>query len=148
MPTSPTDIADSFAKGRATVAMVLAIFMLNSQVFSWRADDVSSGGPHGVHIVGLIIWTTMLLAFVLLGAGVFLNARMRALTNDETTLDHCRQAMALGFIGAIVTGAIVYLLTLIEPVSAQSGARLIMTVAIVLALWRFGMLERRALKDG
>jgi FtsH-binding integral membrane protein len=146
MPTNTTEIADRFAWSRARVATFLALLLMTSQIGSWRADDVSSGGPGHVHLVALVIWVLMLVIFVVLGAGLFRGARMRALINDETTLNHCRQAMALGFIGAIVAAAVVYLLTLIEPVSAQSGARLIMTTAIVLALLRFGTLEKRALK--
>jgi hypothetical protein len=146
MPTNSTDIADRFAWGRARGATLLALVLMTSQIGSWRADDMSSGGPGHVHVVALVIWMLMLLTFVVLGAGLFRNARIRALINDETTLDHCRQAMALGFIGALATGAVVYVLTLIEPVTAQSGARLIITVAIVLSLLRFGTLEKRALK--
>lgn len=146
--TSQADYADRFASGRARVAIVLALFMLFSQAGSWRAEDISASGPHAVHVVALIVWSTMVLAFLVLGGGLLLNARTRALVNDETTLDHCRRAMAAGFVTAIVMGGVVYLTTLVEPMSAQTGVRLIMTFTIVVALLRFGTLERRALKDG
>ncbi len=148
MTTSQTDYADRFAAGRARVAVVLACFMLFTQAGSWRAEDVPPGGTHGVHVVALIIWSTMVLAFLVLGGGLFLNARTRALVNDESTLDHCRQAMTTGFLTAIVMSGVVYLATLVEPVSAQTAIRLIMTFTIVMALLRFGVLERRALKNG
>ncbi len=148
MPTSQADYADRFTTGRARIAIVLAMFMLFAQGGSWRAEDTLSGGPHAVHLVALIVWTAMVLAFVLLGGGVLLNARTRALVNDESTLDHCRQAMALGFVTAIVMGGVVYLASLIEPMTAQTGVRLILTFAIVMALLRFGMLEKKALQGG
>ena len=148
MTTSQADYADRFAAGRARVAVVLACFMMFTQAGSWRAEELSAGGTHGVHVVALIIWSTMVLAFLVLGGGLFLNARTRALVNDESTLDHCRQAMTTGFLTAIVMGGIVYVTAMIEPMSAQTAVRLILTFTIVMALLRFGMLERRALKDG
>jgi len=148
MTKNQADDADRFAAGRARIAVVLACFMLFTQAGSWGAEDVPAGGTHGVHIVALIIWSTMVLAFLVLGGGLFLNARTRAFVNDESTLDHCRQAATIGFLTAIVMGSAVYLAALFEPVSAQTAIRLIMTFTIIMALLRFGMLERRALADG
>jgi succinate dehydrogenase hydrophobic anchor subunit len=148
MTTSPAEHADRFAAGRARVAVVLACFMLFTQAGSWRAEDLAADGTRGVHVVALIIWSVVVLAFLVLGGGLFLNARTRALVNDESTLNHCRQAMAMGFVTAIVMGGVVYLTTMIEPVSAQTAVRLIITFTVVMALLRFGILERRALKDG
>jgi len=73
---------------------------------------------------------------------------MRAVLNDETTIDHRRRAMALGFWGALGTAFAVYILSFFEPVTVREGVRLVITFAIALALLRFGTLERRALKGG
>jgi hypothetical protein len=87
-----------------------------------------------------------LLVLLALGNGLLRGGAVRGILNDETTLDHRKRAMALGFWAAIATAFLVFALSFIEPISAREGSRLIVTLTIATALLRFGMLERRALR--
>jgi hypothetical protein len=145
--TNQTDLADRIAWGRARAATVMAVVFVTAQVGSFR-DDLPLNRPQTLHLAAWIVWAAALLMFLAVGGGLFRGARIRALLNDETTIDHRKRAMALGFWGAIGTAILVYGLSFYEPISAREGARLIITFGIALALLRFGTLERKALKDG
>ena len=145
--TDQAQLADRIAWGRARAATVMAVIFVTAQAGSLR-DDLPLNRPQSLHLAAWIVWAAALLVFLTVGGGLWRGPRIRALLNDETTIDHRRRAMAFGFWGAIGTSALVYALSFYEPMSAQEGARLIITIAIAVALLRFGTLERRALKDG
>ncbi|MEP7004900.1 MAG: hypothetical protein ABI810_02885 [Sphingomonas bacterium] len=145
--TSQTDLADRIAWGRARAATVMAMVFVASQGASFR-DELPLNRPQTLHLAAWIVWAAALLMFLAVGGGLFRGARIRALLNDETTLDHRRRALALGFWGAMGTAAFVYVLSFYEPLSAREAVRLVVTFGIALALLRFGTLERRALKNG
>lgn len=144
--TNQTDLADRIAWGRARAATAMALVFVAAQAGSF--PDAPVNRPQSLHLAAWIVWAAALLLFLAWGGGLLRGARIRALLNDETTLDHRKRAMALGFWGAIGTAALVYAISFYEPISAREGARLIITFTIALALLRFGTLERRALKDG
>lgn len=145
--TDQAQLADRIAWGRARAATVMALVFIAAQAGSFR-DDLPLNRPQTIHLAAWIVWAAALLLFLAAGGGLLRGARMRALLNDETTIDHRKRAMALGFWGAIGTAALVYFLSFYEPISAREAARLIITFGIALALLRFGTLERKALKDG
>lgn len=144
---SDTELADRIAWGRARVATIFGIVFVTAQAGSFR-DDLPLNRPQALHLSAWIVWAAALLIFLSLGGGLWRGAKIRALLNDESTLDHRRRAMALGFWGAIATALGVYVLSFFEPLTAQAGARLVITFAISLALLRFGTLEKKALKGG
>jgi hypothetical protein len=144
--TDQTNLADRIVWGRARAATVMAVVFVAAQAGSF--PDAPLNRPQTIHLTAWIVWAAALLFFLAFAGGLLRGPRMRALLNDETTLDHRKRAMALGFWGAIGTAALVYAVSFYEPISAREGARLIITVSIALALLRFGTLERRALKDG
>ena len=145
--TEQPDLVDRIAWGRARAATVMALVFVAAQAGGF-SDDVPLNRPQTIHLAAWIVWAAALLLFLAVGGGLWRGARMRALLNDETTIDHRKRAMALGFWGAIGTAALVYCLSFYEPISAREGARLIITFGVALALLRFGTLERKALKDG
>lgn len=145
--TSQTDLADRIAWGRARAATVMAVVFVASQGASFR-DELPLNRPQTLHLAAWIVWAAALLMFLAVGGGLFRGARIRALLNDETTLDHRRRALAFGFWGAMGTAALVYVLSFYEPLSAREAVRLVVTYGIALALLRFGTLERKALKGG
>ena len=145
--TSQTDLADRIAWGRARAAPVMAMVFVASQGASFR-DELPLNRPQTLHLAAWIVWAAALLMFLAVGGGLFRGARIRALLNDETTLDHRRRALAFGFWGAMGTAALIYVLTFFEPLSAREAVRLVVTDGVALALLRFGTLERKALKGG
>jgi hypothetical protein len=147
MTTGNADIAERAAWGRARAATALAIVFVAAQAGSFH-DELPLNRPQALHLAAWIFWAAALLFFLVWGGGLFRNARLRAVLNDETTLDHRRRAMVLGFWGALGTAFLLYVASFYEPISVREGARLVITVTIALALLRFGTLERRALKDG
>jgi len=148
MTTETTELAHQLAWRRARIATPMAIVFAISQAGSFPADNATLNRPQIFHLVAWGVWAVALLVFLLGGFGMFRGARVRALLNDETTLDNRRRALALGFWGAILAAIGMYALTFAAAISARDATRLIITIAIVLALLRFGMLENRALKDG
>ncbi|MEI9927264.1 MAG: hypothetical protein WDN44_05565 [Sphingomonas sp.] len=74
---------------------------------------------------------------------------MRAILNDESTRAHRVDAMAWGFWAAIGAAFLVYFASFYDSgLTARIALRLVITLGIVVALLRFGTLERKALKLG
>jgi protein-S-isoprenylcysteine O-methyltransferase Ste14 len=147
MPKGNADIAERAAWGRARAATVMAVVFVAAQAGSFR-DELPLNRPETLHLSAWIVWAMALLFFLAWGGGLLRGAKMRAVLNDETTIDHRRRAMALGFWGALATAFGVYILSFFDTITVREGARLVITFAIALALLRFGTLERRALKGG
>src|SRR4051812_35031754 len=148
MTTKTTDLVDRLAWSRARRATGLAAVFAGAQVSSFNATGATLNRPETIQLVAWIVWAIALAVFIAASGGLFRGARVRALLNDETTLDHRRRAMTWGFWAAIAAAATVFALTFVEPITARESARLVITAAIVVALLRFGTLERKALKDG
>lgn len=147
MQSENGDAAERFARRRAGVATAMAVVFLAAQAGSFH-DDLPMNRPQTLHLAAWIVWAGALLFLLAWGGGLLRGAKMRAVLNDETTIDHRRRAMATGFWAAIATAFLVYGLSFFEPVSVREGVRLVITFAVALALFRFGMLERRALNSG
>ncbi|MDB5675818.1 MAG: hypothetical protein JWM65_2800 [Sphingomonas bacterium] len=142
-----SDLAERIARKRARVATVMAIIFVTSQAASFH-DDVPLNRPATLHLAAWTVWAVALLVFLVWGGALFRGRQVRGILNDESTVDHRRRAIELGFWAAIGTAFLVYGLTFIEPVSGREATRLIVTFGVAFALLRFGMLERRALRDG
>jgi len=145
--TDQIDIADRIAWRRARAATALAMVFVATQWSSFH-DDLPLNRPQTIHVFAWIVWAVALLMFLVWSGGLARGASVRAQLNDETTRDYRRRAMALGFWGAIGAAFVVYGLSFFEPVTTREGMRLVITAGVVLALLRFGTLERKALKDG
>lgn len=144
---SDIELADRIAWGRARAATVFAWVFIATQSGSF-SDDPPLDRPQALHLSAWIVWAAALLIFLSFGGGLFRGARVRALVNDETTLDHRRRAMATGFWSAITTALILYVVSFFVPITTRETARLVITCSIVIALLRFSTLEKKALKFG
>ena len=77
----------------------------------------------------------------------FRSRELRDLLDDETTRANRSDALGKGFIAAILTAIAAYFINQLEPMRGDEAAHLVVTIAIAMALVRFGYLERRALRD-
>lgn len=122
----------------------------------WQATFFVNS-PHGSQVVrtvdhvkigAYIVWAAVLLLFLGTGGGYIQSREVRAILNDESTVEHRRRAMATAFLGSMATAVAVYLINQIEPMSAGDAIHAILTVGVATALLRFAILERRAQADG
>lgn len=147
MPQTDFEKAEKLTARRARMATILGIVFITTQAASLQVDGELSR-PEMITLKAWIVWAVAMLMLLMTGGGLLRGARVRALMNDEGTRAHRQQAVALGFWIAIVTALVIYVATFWEVVDARQAARIIVTTALGGALIRFGLLERRSLRDG
>ena len=93
---------------------------------------------------------SIVLLLVLATGGAWLQPKsVRALMDDEVTRANRAEAFRLGFLATMIAAILLYVVTLFEPVAGRDAIHiLIVDRPSSRALIRFGMLERRALRDG
>jgi hypothetical protein len=112
-----------------------------------RATEALRTVDH-VKLGAYIVWAAVLVLFLATGGGYIQPRAVRAVLNDELTIDHRRKAMSLGFLAAMAAAVACYFLAQFEPMSAGIAIHVILSVGVAAALLRFAMLERRAQADG
>ena len=95
-----------------------------------------------------LVLSIILLVGLATGGGWLRPRAVRELINDESTRVHRQTAYSYGFWAAMGTAIGIYVVNLFEPVSGRDAVHIIVTAGIATALLNFGMLERRALRDG
>jgi hypothetical protein len=73
---------------------------------------------------------------------------VRELVDDENTRANRTEAMQWGFLFAMGSAIAVYVLTMIEVVTGREAVHIVISFGIAAALLRWGVLEKRALRDG
>jgi hypothetical protein len=142
------DQADRLSQRRAHALPILAVLYL-AQQFSFFADG---DGTLDRAVDQAKVGAWMLLSLILLAAlttkGFWLRrSELRDRIDDEVTRSNRADAVQWGFVSAILAAIGLYLAALIEPVTAREAIHLIVSIGIGAAALRFGLLERRALKD-
>jgi hypothetical protein len=149
--TNANDIetADRLARRRARVLPVLAVLFIAQQgaFFSSNTDQAMRAVDH-FKISAWLVLSVVLLAALSTNGFWFRSAKVRALMDDEVTRANRAEAFRLGFLIAMGVGILLYFISLYEPLSGREAIHALMTAGIGTALVRFGMLERRAFKDG
>lgn len=139
---STAELADRLSRRRARVLMVLAIFYLGQQA-------TFLGSPHGERTIDhfrIGAWAVMsgvLLAALATGGLWLRKPELRAMLNDEVSRAHRANALGVGFVLAMLTGIILFVLGTAIRMTDREVIHLIVSVGIGAALIRFGMLERR-----
>ena len=150
---SDVETAERITRKRARMVMVLAVIFIGTQaVYFGKAAKFDALGDmrtvDAVHISAWLVMAAALLALLLTGGGWFRGQQVRALVDDESTREHRRKALSVGFVAAMANCAGLYFATFFEPISGREAVHLTMTIGIGAALLSFGTLERMALKDG
>jgi hypothetical protein len=143
-PMTTVERADHLGRRRARMLPALAAVFLSQQAIFFSQ---MSGGEHAVERVKISAW--LVLSIVLLAAmatkGFWLEPRaVRDLIDDENTRANRNEAMRWGFMFAMGVGIAIYVLTMFEAVTGREAVHFIMTAGIAAALFRWGILERRA----
>ena len=129
---------------------VLAIIFLSQQASFF--STVNSPAPHSAYAVKISAW--LVLSIVLLAAlstkGFWFQPKeVRDLIDDENTRANRNEGMRWGFLFSMAAAIGVYALTLFDmTVTARDAIHIVMTIGLAAALIRWGILERRAHKDG
>jgi len=147
---STAERAEYLSKRRARMLPVLAIVFLSQQATFF--STVNSPAPHPAYAVKISAW--LVLSIVLLAAlstkGFWLQPKeVRDLIDDENTRANRNEAMRWGFLFSMGAAIAVYALTMFDmTVTARDAVHIVMTIGLATALIRWGILEKRAHRDG
>ncbi|HEY1124648.1 MAG TPA: hypothetical protein VGE65_03370 [Sphingobium sp.] len=148
--TDVGDQVDRITRRRARIATVMGVLFISTQGFRVANDQMTETARRPVEYVQFFastFWLLMLLVFILFGGGLWRSKSIRAMLHDEGTEENRRRAMASGFWAMMTGAAVCYALTFYEPVQTREAVHVIITIGVGVTLLRFGVLERRALKD-
>ena len=141
--------ADYLSRKRARFLPILAIIYFSQQVTFLSA---LGNGPHRDvdHFkIGAWVVLSVLLLLGLTTKGFWFEKReVRDLIDDESTRANRLEAMRVGFIFACATALADYFIAEFQPLTVGEAAHLVLTFGRGAALIRFGVLERRAHRDG
>ncbi len=140
---SPIELAERLGRRRARFFPVLALFFVVQQTAYFSHGD----GQRLVDHVRLGAWAAMgLVLLLLLTTGGFWrrDKAVRAMLNDEVTRANRAGALSAGFVAAMLAGIVLYVIQAATDLTAREALHLTVSTGLVVALMRFGMLERRA----
>lgn len=141
--------ADRLSRRRARMLPMLAVIYLTQQAsfFSAIPADPERAVDH-VKIGAWVVLSLVLLAALTTKGFWFHSREVRDTIDDEGTRANRLEALHWGFVMAILSAIALFFVTLFEAVSAREAIHVIVSLGIAAAILRFGILERRALKDG
>lgn len=141
---SNAELADRLVRRRARLMPVLGLFILIQQSAyfahgdgSRAIDQVRLGGWVAMSLVVLLVLTT--------GGFWFRRPELRAMIEDEGTRANRASALATGFLCAMATAIICYVMQGAWEFGVGEVIHLIVSAGLISALLRFSILERRAL---
>ena len=147
--TSDIETADRLSRRRAQALPILAVIFLTQQAafITQQVEDGTRTVDHVKTAAWLILSVVLLLALTTGGFWLWRKS-VRDLLDDDVTRANRGAAMRTGFLATMMGGIALYLIALFEPVSGREAAHLLVTIGLAAALLRFGVLERRAHRDG
>ena len=145
-----TETAERLVQRRARIMPTMAAIFVAQQAIYFSGPRMDDGRRlvNYVAISGWLMMSTVLLVLLTTGGSLFQSAAVRALANDESTRANRAAGLSVGFLATMVSAIGLYVLSLFEPLTARETIHTLMAIGIAAALIRFGLLERRALKDG
>jgi hypothetical protein len=147
MTSDTMDLAEKLTLRRARGSIVSGIFFLVMMSRSLGVD-APANRPDTIAIAAWIIWAAALLLLLAVGGGLLRGKKVRALMNDESTVDNRRRAMVAGFWATVLSAFVLYAVSFYEPVSGRDAIRLLLSAAVGASIIRFGILEKRSLQNG
>jgi len=146
---STIEKAERLSRRRARMLPFLAVIYLTQQAtfFAGEAPEGVRSVDHVKFGAWLVLSLVLLLAIATNGFW-FQPREIRTLINDENTQANRAKAMVAGFVAAMLGAMALYLINQVEPVTAKMAIHVILSLGLGAALVRFGMLERRAHRNG
>jgi hypothetical protein len=138
--------AEKLSTRRARLFPVLVIFYVGQQASFFAAADAGRSADH-FKIGAWVVMSVVLLAVLISGGSLARTPELRAMLNDETSRAHRSDALGLGFVMAMASAIITYVVATATPISTREAIHIIVSVGIAAAMIRFAMLERRAMRD-
>jgi hypothetical protein len=145
---SVSEQAERLSRRRAKMLPVLAIFLLIQQTTAFTSQHDPLRTVDHVKIAAWLVLSIVMIV-VLFTGGFWLRPKaVRAVINDEATRSHQLHAIAFGYLFSMGAAIALYFLSLFEPLSGREAVHVVMTFGIAAALIRWGVLERRADRNG
>ena len=128
------------ARVRAGLMALAAVVLLVNAAMMYGDRHYGEPGARGAGwVIVLLLWLFLLWN----GGGLRLRAPMRALLNDELSLQNRSRALTLGFFVTVLAGLAVYLVSWRAEVGSADAIRLPASIGIAAALLRYAWLEAR-----
>jgi len=143
-----SETAERLNRRRARALPTLAVIFLAQQASYLNMPAQPDRPVDHVKIAAWLMLSIVLLAGLGTGGAWFRPRAVRELVNDEGTRAHRQESLVWGFWAAMVAALALYIINMFELVSGRDAIHVILSLSIATALIRFGMLERRALRDG
>lgn len=140
--------ADQLGRRRARILPFLAIIYLSQQGTFFASAPADP--THYVDYVKVGAWVVLSVGLLaaLTTKGFWLRSReVRELIDDEGTRANRVDSVGWGFMMAILSAIVLFVLSLFEPISAREAIHVIVSLGIAAAIIRFGTLERRHYRD-
>jgi hypothetical protein len=135
--------ADRLSRRRARLLPMLAIIYVAQQA-SFFASPIGDRTVDHFKIGAWVVLSAVLLAALVTGGFWMRRPELRAMLNDESSRAHRADALGTGFVVAMATGILLYVLNTFSPMTSREVIHLVVSFGIAAALVRFGFLERRA----
>ena len=147
MTSTDVERADRISRRRARMFPILGIYFIAGQaVFFRQAAEPTRIAQF--KISAWLVWALVLLIAFAFAGGHFRGKAVRALVEDEVAVANRAKGYAAGFWAAAAAAIALYVINMFEPVSGRDAIHLILTALVGAAMIRFGVLERRALREG
>ena len=144
---SDIELADRISRRRARIFPVLGVYFIAGQAMFFSHAQESSRIAQ-FKISAWLVWALVLLIAFAFAGGHFQGRKIRALVEDDVARANRAKAYETGFWAAAVAAIALYVINMFEVVTGRDAIHLILTALVGAAMIRFGVLERRSLKDG
>lgn len=148
MTSSDIETADRLTRKRARMLPFLAILFLSQQAAYFADSHPQVRMVDHVKVGAWLVLSIVLLLFLATGGFWLKPKNVRALMEDEVTRANRAEAFRIGFLVTMIAAVALYFLDQFEPMQGREAIHILVTIGIATAVIAFGMLERRALRDG
>jgi hypothetical protein len=142
-PESPVEQAERLGRRRARMLPILALFFVTQQAAFFSQPPAERAVDH-VRIGAWVVLSAVILLALNSKGFWFRPKAVRDLVDDEVTRANRGTAMHWGFLAAMIAGIAIYIVQGATQFTTREAIHLIVSAGIVVALARFGVLERRA----